>query len=65
MVQFSLPRNTAGRANVLHSYILVFFKSSCGLDTLLIVPVIFKWLLNLLSCPLLFHKVSYFLSNKK
>jgi hypothetical protein len=42
MVQFSLPSNTAGRVNVLYSYILVFFKAFCGLDTLLIVPVIFK-----------------------
>jgi hypothetical protein len=38
MVQFSLPYNGIGRASVLFSFILVFF----GLNTLFIMPVIFR-----------------------
>ena len=42
MVQFSLPRNTDGMATALYCFILVSFKAFYGLDTMLIVPVIFK-----------------------
>ena len=48
MVQFSLPYYTPGRASVMYNFILVFFKVFCGLNTLLIMPVIFKELFNLL-----------------
>ena len=42
MVQFSLLYNRAGRADVLSGYILVSFKVFCGLNVLLILPIIFK-----------------------
>jgi len=38
----SLPYNTAGRVGVFYSFILVFVKVFCGLNILLIMPVIFK-----------------------
>ena len=48
-VQVSLPYNKTGRASVLHSFILVFLRFFCGLNTLFKIPVIFKKLFNLLS----------------
>jgi tellurite resistance protein TehA-like permease len=42
MVQFSLLCNRAGRASVLCNFILVFFRVFCDLNTLHIMPVIFK-----------------------
>ena len=39
----SLPYNNTGRASVLYSFILVFLRVSCGLNTLLIIPVILKF----------------------
>ena len=49
IVQVSLPYNKTGRANVLYSFILVFLKAFCGLNTLFKIPVIFKNLFNFLS----------------
>jgi len=49
MAQFSIEYNEDGTASVLFSIILVFFEVFCGLNTLLIMPVIFKYLFNLLS----------------
>ena len=46
MVQVSLPYNKTGRANVLYSFILVFIRGFCGLNTLFKIPVIFKKLLK-------------------
>ena len=37
-VQVSLPYNKIGRASVLHSFILVFLRVFCGLNTLFKVP---------------------------
>jgi hypothetical protein len=42
MVQVSLPYSKGGRASVLYNFILVFFRGFCGLNTLFIMPVIFK-----------------------
>jgi len=63
MVPFSLPYNSAGSASVLYNFIHVFFKIFCGLNVLLIMSVIFKQLLNLLSMPNYFYKISNFLSS--
>jgi hypothetical protein len=41
-VQFSLLYNRVGRAGVLYHFILVFFKVFFGLNTLFIMPVIFR-----------------------
>ena len=41
-VQVSLPYNKTGRASVLCSFILVFLRVFCGLNTLFKIPVIFK-----------------------
>ena len=41
-VHVSLPYNKTGRASVLYSFILVFLRVFCGLNTLFIIPVIFK-----------------------
>ena len=46
IVQVSLPWNKTGRASVLYSFILVFLKDFCGLNTLFKIPVIFKKLFN-------------------
>ena len=35
----SLPYNKTGRASVLYSFILVFLRAFCGLNTLFIIPV--------------------------
>jgi hypothetical protein len=42
LFQFSLRRNEAGSASVLYHFILVFFKVSCGLSVMFIMPIIFK-----------------------
>jgi hypothetical protein len=42
IVQLSLPCIRVGRASVLYNYILVFFRAFFGLNTLFIMPVIFK-----------------------
>jgi hypothetical protein len=47
MVQFSIQYNKHGRASVMCSFILVFFQVFCGLKTLLIMPVIFFFFLEL------------------
>ena len=49
IVQVSLPYKKTGRASVLYSFILVFLRVFCGLNTLFIIPVIFKKLFNLLA----------------
>jgi hypothetical protein len=41
-VHVSLPYNKTGRASVLCSFILVFLRVFYGLNTLFIIPVIFK-----------------------
>ena len=41
ILPLSLPKK-AGRASALYKFILVFFKAFCGLNILLIMPVIFK-----------------------
>jgi hypothetical protein len=46
----------------LYNFIPIFFRIFCGLDTIFIMPVIFKYLFNLLSCPLLFQRISNFLN---
>ena len=48
IVQILLPYNKTGRASVLYSFILVFLRVFCGLNTLFKIPVIFKKLFNLL-----------------
>ena len=48
-VQVSLPYNKTGRVSVLYSFIVVFLRVFCGLNTLFKIPVIFKKLFNLLS----------------
>ena len=45
-VPVSLPHNTTGRASVLYSFVLVFLRVCCGLNTLLKIPVIFIKLLH-------------------
>ena len=40
MVQFSLLYNRAGRASVLYSFVLVCFEVFCGMNMLLIMPVL-------------------------
>ena len=47
-VQVSLPYNKTVRDSVLSSFILVFLRVFCGLNTLFKIPVIFKKLFNLL-----------------
>jgi len=47
-VQVSLPYNKTRRASVLYSFIVVFLRVFCGLNTLLKKPVIFKELFYLL-----------------
>ena len=42
IVQVSLPYNKTGRAGVLCSFILVFLRGFCGLNTLFKITVIFK-----------------------
>ena len=42
IVQVSLPYNQTGKASVLYSFILVFLRVSCGVNTLFRIPVIFK-----------------------
>jgi len=39
IVQVSLPCNKTGRASVLYSFILVFLRVFCGLNTLFKIPV--------------------------
>ena len=46
IVQVSLPYNKTGRDSVLCSFILVFLRVSCGLNTLFKIPVIFKTLFH-------------------
>ena len=46
-VQVSLPYNKTGRASVLYSFLLVFLRGFCGLNTLFKISVIFKKLFNL------------------
>ena len=41
IVQDSLPHNKTGRASVLYSFILIFLRVFCGLNTLFKIPVIF------------------------
>jgi len=53
IVQVSLPYSKTGRASVLCSFILVFLRAFCGLNTLFKIPVIFK---NYLICLLLLLK---------
>ena len=48
IVHVSLPYKKTGRASVLYSFILVFLRVFCGLNTLFKIPVIFKKLFNLL-----------------
>jgi len=47
MDQFPQPYNKAGEASVLYNFILVFFKAFCGLNTLLIMPVITEFVINI------------------
>ena len=47
MVQFSLPYNNVGRADVFHKFILVFFKVFCGPNILFINHVVFIYSINL------------------
>ena len=54
MVQFSLPYNTAGRASVLYSFILIFY----GLNIFLIMPVIsntYQYVINVHSFFISYH----------
>ena len=46
LVQVSLPYHKTGVASVLYSFILVFLRDFCGLNTLFKIPVIFKKLFN-------------------
>ena len=48
-VQVSLPYNKTGRASILCSFIVVFLRDLCGLNTLFKIPVSFKMLFNLLG----------------
>jgi len=65
MVQFSIQYNKAGRTTVFCSFILVFFEVFCGLNTLLITPVIFNIYSICYHFPLIFHKMSNFLSTER
>jgi hypothetical protein len=56
MVQFSLPYNRVGRASVLYNFILVFIRVFFGLNTLFMITVIFRYLLNLLSMSISFSQ---------
>ena len=47
LVQVSLPYNKSRRASVLYSFIVVFLRVFCGLNTLFKIRVIFKKLFNL------------------
>ena len=49
IVQVSLPYNKTGRASVLYSFIFVFLRGFCGINTLFKIRIIFKKLFNLLS----------------
>ena len=49
IVQVPLPYNKTGRASVLYSFIVIFLRFFCDLNTLLKKTVIFKTLFNLLS----------------
>ena len=49
IVQVSLPYKKTGRASVLYSFIVVYLRVFCGLNTLFKIPVIFKKLFHLLS----------------
>ena len=42
MVKFWLPYNGAGRTSIPYSFILVFFEVFCGLNMMLIMPVILQ-----------------------
>ena len=48
-VHVSLPYNKTGRARVLYSFILAFLRVFCSINTLFIIPAIFKQLCSLLS----------------
>ena len=41
IVQVSLPYNKTGRGSVFYSFILVFLRGFCGLNTLFKIHVIF------------------------
>jgi hypothetical protein len=49
IAQVSLPNKKTGRTSVLYSFILVFLRVFCSLNTLFQIPVIFKKLFTLLS----------------
>ena len=53
IVQVSLPYNKTGMSSVFYSFILVFIRDFCDLNTLFKIPVIFKKLFNCLGylCP--------------
>ena len=56
-VPFSLPYNKAERACVLYKFTLLFFRFFCGLNILLIMPIIFKQLFNFFNqCPHFFTR---------
>jgi hypothetical protein len=42
MVKFSLLYNRAGRNSVVYNFIVILCRDFCGLNTLFIMPVIFK-----------------------
>jgi hypothetical protein len=65
MVQFSLPCDRAGWDSVLYSFVLVFFKIFCCLNTLLIMPVIVTLLPNSLKMSIFLNKISHFLRGEK
>jgi len=46
IIQVSLPYKKTGRASVLYSFILIFLRVFCGLNTLFKIPVIFKKVFN-------------------
>ena len=52
-ISSQLPYNKTGRASEFYSFILVFLRIFCGLNTLFIIPVIFKQLCTCCQCP--FH----------
>ena len=57
IVQVSLPYNKTGRASVLYSFMLVFLRIFCGLNTFK-VPVIFKkvvWFINVQFSFIRYH----------
>jgi len=45
-VQVSLPYSKTGRASVLYSFILVFLRGFCGLNTLFKIPAIHVQIIN-------------------